>query len=70
MPQANLNVPFYRRLFGLGPSVVDIISAASNDLPVANLVQVKDVNLPNILLQIEERQVRHWVSPIIVRWSR
>jgi RAP1 GTPase activating protein 1 len=58
MVQAN-GVPtaFLRKLIGMGPSPRDIVLAVTPDMPVDSLRQVKDSNVPNELLAMEERQV-------------
>lgn len=48
---------WWRKLFGMAPSVNDIFSALSRNIPVNNLKLCKDTNLPNELLSMEERQV-------------
>jgi len=58
MVQAS-NVPsnFIRKLIGLGPANTDVILAVAPDMPADSLRLVKDANLPNELLAMEERQV-------------
>lgn len=51
----NLKVPFFRRLFGLGPSSSSYIKAVSNTLP-RTLKLVNDPQVPQGLLDFEEKQ--------------
>eukprot|EP00158_Paraphelidium_tribonemae_P001232 Partr_v1_DN24146_c0_g1_i1_m71146 putative GTPase activating protein len=56
--QANsVQIPFIRKLLGLGAANRDILHAASNSLNSDFLRMCKDANLPNELLAMEERQV-------------
>ncbi|KAJ3219894.1 hypothetical protein HK099_004540 [Clydaea vesicula] len=48
---------WWRSLFGLKPLPEDIFAALSRNIPSHNLKLCKDPNLPNELLQMEERQV-------------
>jgi RAP1 GTPase activating protein 1 len=48
---------FFRKLFALGPTMREVLLAASPTLPVISLEKCKDTNLPNELLAMEERQV-------------
>jgi RAP1 GTPase activating protein 1 len=50
-------VSFWRKLIGIGPSPSIILNAISRNIPVACLTMCKDMNLPNELLSMEERQV-------------
>lgn len=48
---------WWRKMLGLPPSVNDILTALSRNIPVNNIKMCKDTNLPNELLTMEERQV-------------
>ena len=52
---ADLKVPFFRRLFGLGPSSSSYIKAVSNTLP-RQLKMVNDPQVPQGLLDFEDKQ--------------
>ena len=49
--------PLWRKLFGLGHAHDAILETISRNIPVGNLKMVKEPNLPNELLAMEERQV-------------
>jgi RAP1 GTPase activating protein 1 len=57
VPTTSVQTSFFRKLFGMGPSLHDIMLAASPAIPAASLSICKDTNLPNELLSMEERQV-------------
>lgn len=57
VPSDAVKAPIFRKMFGLGPSSSAILHAVKNELPVQHLRACKDVNLPNELLAMEERQV-------------
>ena len=42
---------------GLGPSYTKILQSLSRNIPTADLMVIKDPNVPNELLSMEERQV-------------
>jgi RAP1 GTPase activating protein 1 len=49
--------PWYRKLFGLGPTRDAILGVMSRNIPYPCLTLCKDPNLPNELIAMEERQV-------------
>lgn len=49
--------PWWRKIFGLGPSVPAILSSLSSEIPVPSLKLCKNPNLPKELLTMEDRQV-------------
>ncbi|KAJ3021363.1 hypothetical protein HKX48_008680 [Thoreauomyces humboldtii] len=54
---ASIPTSFFRKIFGMGPSTVNLMEGISRNLPVRSLRMCKDANLPNELLSMEERQV-------------
>lgn len=50
-------VSWWRNLFALGPTTIDIFNAISRNIPVVSLKLCKEPSLPNELLAMEERQV-------------
>jgi len=49
--------PWYRRIFGLRPSLCAIMDAISVDIPIGSLAPCKNPALPQALVAVEERQV-------------
>ncbi len=58
IPARNIVVPWYRRLFGLGPGLSDIVDGVIDQAVVKHLTLCKIPELPTELLTNEERQVR------------
>jgi len=54
---SNVYYPWWRRLFGLGPSISSVMTVLSPEIPFSYLKLCKDPNLPNELLTMEDRQV-------------
>jgi len=52
-----VRIPWWRKTLGLGPSIANLMSAISTNIPYHNLRLCKDANLANELLSMEERQV-------------
>ncbi|KAJ3036781.1 hypothetical protein HDV00_002393 [Rhizophlyctis rosea] len=50
-------VPWWRKAFGMGPTLGALMTAISRNIPTQNLKLCKDPNLANELLAMEERQV-------------
>jgi RAP1 GTPase activating protein 1 len=48
---------WWRKLFGLSPSIKNVFEALSNNIPAKSLKLCKELNLPNEILAMEERQV-------------
>lgn len=53
----HVQLQWYRKLFGMGPSLYNVIKAISVNIPVDMLKLCKNPNIPNELLAMEERQV-------------
>jgi len=49
--------PFWRRLFGLGPSYDRILQTLSRDIPTSTLKVSRNLSAPSALLAADERQV-------------
>ncbi|KNC98044.1 uncharacterized protein SPPG_06458 [Spizellomyces punctatus DAOM BR117] len=54
---SGISIAWWRKAFGLGPSVNNLMESISRNIPVPNLRLCKDPNLGNELLAMEERQV-------------
>ncbi|KAI8922304.1 hypothetical protein DFJ77DRAFT_18942 [Powellomyces hirtus] len=54
---SSIQTSFIRRLFGMGPSTVNLMEGISRNIPIRSLRMCKEPNLPNELLSMEERQV-------------
>ena len=52
----DIRVSFFRNLFRLGPSVASYVKAASPTLPGNSFKKVDKPDLPNFLLEFEEKQ--------------
>lgn len=50
---------WWRKVFGAGPSVTDVLRSLSAQLPVEKLRLNKDARLPQALLSMEEQQVKN-----------
>ena len=57
IPTSKVKNNFFRKIFGLAPTLQNIVDAMGYILPVNQVKLCKDVNLPNELLSMEERQV-------------